>query len=73
MPETNISITTGTIIKTLVILAAAWAIFYLRDLVLVILTAIVIASAIEPAVLALSRRRFPRLLAVILIYLLLIG
>lgn len=66
--ETQISITTGTIVKILVILAGAWLLFYLRDLVLVVITAVVIASAMEPAVRAFMRYRMPRILAVILLY-----
>ncbi len=73
MPNATFSITTGTIIKTLVILAGAWLLYQLRDLVLVILTAVVIASAIEPGIHALSRYKVPRLLAVLLIYVLLLG
>lgn len=72
MPQT-FSITTGTIIKTLLILAGAWLLYELRDLVLVIITAVILASAIEPGVAALKRFRVPRLLAVILLYLLIIG
>ncbi|TSC87065.1 MAG: hypothetical protein G01um10148_170 [Parcubacteria group bacterium Gr01-1014_8] len=72
MPNATFSISTGTIVKTLVVLAGAWLLFQLRDLVLVILTAVVIASAIEPGIRTLSRYRIPRLLAVIFIYLFLI-
>lgn len=43
--------------------------YYLRDLVLVVLTAIVISSAMEPAVKFFTRWRVPRLLGVIVIYL----
>lgn len=73
MPENTISITTGTIVKTLVILAGAWLLFYLRDLVLVVLTAVVIASAMDPAVRTFVRWKMPRIIAVILLYLLVIG
>lgn len=73
MPQGTFSITTGTIIKTLVILAGAWLLYYLRDLVLVIVTAVVIASAVEPGVTGLTRYRTPRLLAVLLIYIVMIG
>jgi predicted PurR-regulated permease PerM len=72
MPHT-LSITTGTIVKTLIILAGAWLLYYLRDLVLVLLTAIVIASAIEPGVKMLVRYSVPRLLGVLFIYILMIG
>lgn len=67
---TNVSITTGTIVRTLLILVGAWLLFYLRDVVLIVLTSIVVASAMEPAVSALTRQRIPRLVSVILIYLL---
>jgi predicted PurR-regulated permease PerM len=68
MSETSVTITTGTILKTLLILAGAWLLFYLRDLVLIVLTAVVIASAMDPAVRAFMRYRVPRILAVILLY-----
>lgn len=64
----SISITTGTIVAAIVVLAGAWLLWELRELVLILMTAIVIASAIEPAVVALRRRRFPRVLAVLSIY-----
>ena len=56
----------------LVVLLAA-LVFYLRDLVLIVLTAVVIASAIEPGVHAFVRRGVPRLLGVITIYALVTG
>jgi predicted PurR-regulated permease PerM len=67
--QLNISITAGTIAKAVLILAGAWLLFELRDLVLVLLTAVVIASAIEPGVKALQKRRVPRVLAILLVYL----
>ena len=69
----NISITVGTVIKTLVIVAIAWLLITLHSIVLDILAAIVIASAIEPAVRALRRHKLPRVLAVLVIYLVLFG
>lgn len=69
----HISITTGTILKILLCIAGAWLLFHLRDLVLVVLTAIVIASAIEPGVARLQKWRVPRILGVILIYVGIIG
>ncbi|MEN9561702.1 MAG: hypothetical protein RIQ56_975, partial [Candidatus Parcubacteria bacterium] len=71
--EIRISITAGTIIKAVLVLVAAWAVYHLRDLVLIILTAIVIASAIEPAVVAFGRWKVPRVLAVIGVYLMMFG
>lgn len=66
----SISITAGTIVAAVVVLAGAWLLWELRDLVLVLLAAVVIASAIEPAVVVLRRRGFPRVLGVLSIYIL---
>lgn len=67
-----IAITPGTVIKAIVVIAVAWLIYAVRDIVLIVLTAVVIASAIEPAVASLVRKKIPRILAVILIYILLL-
>lgn len=69
----SISITAGTVVTALLLLGGAWLLFYLKDLVLVVLTAIVISSAIEPAVVALMRFRVPRLVAVLGLYVALFG
>jgi predicted PurR-regulated permease PerM len=69
----HVTISTGTLLKTIVVLALAWLLFVLRHLVLVVLTAVVISSAVEPAVRQLSRRKIPRVLAVLLIYLFMFG
>jgi predicted PurR-regulated permease PerM len=69
----SISITAGTVITTVLLLVGAWLLYYLKDLVLVVLTAIVIASAIEPAVVALMRFHLPRLVAVLALYVALFG
>lgn len=53
--------------------ALAYALWTLRDLVLLVLTAIVIASAIEPGVNFLRKNRIPRVLAVLLMYLTVFG
>ena len=68
--DLNIKITSGTVVKTILILALAWLVFLLRDLVLIVLAAIVIASAIEPGAKGLMTRKVPRTLAVIAVYLL---
>jgi len=72
-PNATISITAGTILKTVLILVAVWLIVQLQSLVLVLLTAIVLASAMEPAVVALGRWRIPRVLSVLTVYFLLFG
>src|SRR3989344_4108564 len=67
----TISISTGTIVMAVVVLAGAWLLWNLRDLALVLLTAVVIASAIEPAVARLRHSKVPRVLSVLLVYILL--
>src|SRR3989339_1383774 len=67
-----ISITPGTVAMTLLVLFGFWLAFILRDLLLVILTAVVFASAIEPITAWFVRRSFPRVLAVVVIYLLVV-
>ena len=67
--EKIIQISSGTIIKALLIISIFAAFYYLRDVVLVVLLAIIIASAIEPGTQWFLRRRVPRILAVLLMYL----
>ena len=64
----NINISAGLIIKTLVILLVAFLVYQLLDLVLVVLTAIVIASAVEPIIRWFSHYKVKRLFAVIITY-----
>ena len=70
---TVISITTGTIIKGLAVIIGFWVLYLLRDLILVVLTAVILASSIEPAVKFFKRYRIPRIPAVLAIYLTLVG
>ncbi len=68
---TRISLTTGTIFRTILALILFGLLWYLRDVVMVVLAAVVVASAVEPLTLALGRFGVPRLLSVIATYLLL--
>lgn len=63
-----INISTGTIIKTVLVLIAFYALYLLNDLLLVLLTSIVVASAVEPAAKWFMARRFPRTVAVLSVY-----
>lgn len=65
----SIIFTTGTVIKTLVILFLAYLAYVLRDLLLIILTSVVLASAVEPVTRWFMRKRIPRAVAVITVYL----
>jgi len=71
--QIQVSITPGTVITTIIIAAGAYAIWVLHSLVLLVLTAIVIASAIEPGVAFFVKRKIPRVLAVLVMYLVVFG
>jgi len=64
----SITITTGSFIRGLLLLALVGLLYYLRDIVMIVLTAIVIASSVEPAIHGLMRRGISRLFAVIITY-----
>jgi len=68
----NIQITFSAtaFIKALVILIGFYLAYYFRNLLLLILTSVVIASAIEPVVAQLEEYKIPRTLGTVLIYLL---
>ncbi|MEK7182503.1 MAG: AI-2E family transporter [Patescibacteria group bacterium] len=66
----TIRIESGTIVRAIVIVLLFVALYFLRDLVLLILAAVVLASAIEPATLWFNKKlHIPRLLGVIIMYL----
>lgn len=73
MNKHEIRVAPGSVVTVLVVLAGAYALWLLRDLALLILTAVVIASAIEPGVGAIARRGVPRVLATLLMYLVVFG
>lgn len=64
----GIYITTGTIVRTILFLLFFYALYLLLDLVLVVLTAVVIASSIEPATKWFGKYKISRLPAVIFMY-----
>jgi len=65
----TVNIGFGTIAKTILFILLLWTLWQLINLVLVVLTAVVIASAIEPATNWFTRYKVPRVLAVLMIYL----
>src|SRR3989344_1565468 len=70
-PISNISITTGTLFRAMLVFLFFVLLFYMRGVLLVVLPPVVIASSIEPFTLWLGRFRLPRLIAVISIYIVL--
>ncbi len=71
--EIKVSITPGTVFAALFIVVGAYLFWTLRSLVLLVVTAIVIASAIEPGVAFFIRHRVPRFASALLVYVLVFG
>ncbi len=67
----HISINSGTIFRFFVILVALVAAYYLSDVLLIVLTSVIIASAVEPVIRRLKRHGVHRIIGVIIVYALL--
>ncbi len=67
--DITVRITAGTVATALLVIAGAALLWYLRDVALLLLTAVIIASAMEPGIHALNRLGLHRIVAVVAIYL----
>jgi predicted PurR-regulated permease PerM len=65
----TINISSSTIIRTLLISFCFYLVYILRDILLVVLTAVTITASIEPMNKILIKRKIPRTLSVIMIFL----
>ncbi|MBX4189234.1 AI-2E family transporter [Candidatus Parcubacteria bacterium] len=70
MKTEKVIITSGSWARGVLVVAIAVALFLIRDLILVILASIVIASAVEPAAEWAKKRRIPRLPTILGLYIL---
>ena len=68
--NTTITITTGTIIKIIAVLVIVALLYFIRNIMMSVLFSLVIASGVEPAAVWLQKRKVPRILSVVLIYIL---
>ncbi len=64
----KIAITTGSWVRGVVVIAVAYALFLVSELILVVIASIVIASAIEPVTIWGKRQNIPRLPMVLSVY-----
>ncbi len=69
----NVNISSLTIVKILIIGMLIWFLYLVRDVVLILLVAIILASAFNPWVNWLQARKIPRVLGVFIIYLAVFG
>lgn len=70
---TKIEISHRTIIFTLILLVAVWIVWQIRDILLFLFVAFIIMSALRPMVDGLEKRKLPRFLAIITIYVIVFG
>ncbi|MDD5040633.1 MAG: AI-2E family transporter [Patescibacteria group bacterium] len=71
--QLTINISTKTILKVILIAGLLALLYLLRDVVLILIVSIIIATALNPWINALQRRRVPRILATAFIYLAFFG
>jgi predicted PurR-regulated permease PerM len=71
-PET-INISTVTLLKVVFIGLSLWLMWLIRDVLLIFLISVIIASAIDPVADFLQKRRVPRALSVLFVYAVFLG
>lgn len=69
----KIEISHKTIIFTLILLAGIWLVWQIRDILLFLFIAFIIMSGLRPMVDGLENKKVPRILAVVIVYLGIIG
>ncbi len=69
----TINISTVTLLKVVLIGLLLWFLWVIRDVLLLFLIAVIIASAIDPVADFLQKRRIPRVLSVLFVYVLFLG
>jgi len=72
MENRNIHISTGTVFKTILMVLAVWLLYVIRDVIVLLFISVILVSAMEPAVDYLQKKRIPRSLTVLGIYILLL-
>ena len=65
----KLEITTGSWVRGVLVIAIAYALFLISEFILVLITAVVIASAIEPVAVWARKRNIPRVPTVVFVYL----
>src|SRR3990167_9427196 len=66
--NSSLSITTGTMVRAALVLLGIFLLWFLRDLILIILTSIIIASFVESAVPHFRKIKIGRIFGIVLLY-----
>ena len=62
-------ISIASVLKVILVFAAIWVLFLVRDILLILLVVLLITVALEPYVTKLEKEKIPRALSVIVLYL----
>lgn len=73
MNRDAINISTLTLLKTALIFLVVWFLWSIKEVLVILVVSVIIASAIDPVADFLQRRKIPRALSVLLVYVLFIG
>ena len=71
--KTILDISTGSILRVVLVLLALWFLYFVRDIIAIIFVSIIIASALSPIVDRFCKSKCPRVIAVIVIYLIILA
>jgi predicted PurR-regulated permease PerM len=72
-PSETISISTGTFFKAVAIILGLWFLWFVREIVAILVVAIMLASVIDPFADWFAKHRIPRGLAVLIVYTILLA
>ena len=68
---TAINISTWSIVKVILVLLGVWALYLIREVIVLVFVSLILASALHGWVQRLASRRIPKVIAVLLIYIIL--
>lgn len=71
--ELLINISTSTILKLVLIVAVLWFIYFIKGILAILFIALILTSLVDPFATWIGKKRIPRGLAVIIVYLILLG
>lgn len=72
-PKTTVNISTGIVFRTIFIVLALWFLYAVRDVIVLLFISVILVSAMEPAVDYFQKKKIPRSLTVLVIYLLILA
>lgn len=72
-PSTTISISTGTILKVILFVLLLGFLYLVRDVLAVLFVSLVFAAALNPSIDALQRKKIPRTVGALLVFILILG